>query len=777
MNTKITKEKIIKLIDSIDSVFEKEINFSGVYSRPTKSLNEDYINYDLHIIRSHLPFSSEKLVDYFSYIHRWFPANPSKERIVDKANELYVDRISGKHKYSGFPSRKIVNSILQDSSEPKDRKYNIEQIIKQNKYIVVLGNKGVGKTTFFNYWLNNRTSYFEQIEKKLWFRVDASKLYGLNSIINPLENCEPFNLETYHKVHVIYVVTKYGTQINNSSPLSMAWKNIQYLSQEDQELFDFIGMLQKSVIDSELVPDDKDTERFLNWAIKNDSILLIKRLYDKCHQYWLEENYKIIFIVDGIDNISWTRENTTHYQHLCSEVGRLFINDYRNSFCDHFSNIIIVIRPETYKHIESTFQEDHLNDNNKNRPFKCVVAPACTDEIIKHKSNITLSPRSLDLSEFKNNIALKIQEDQSSFNEILFERELHIFNNLSKGYLVDLARTIKRKYIQLEKFYAGKDYDSTFEAIDFNEFSDLIQILFNDNIRACVDNFIENYTTIEFAKKKQIPGATNISRYPQYLLLNGRLFLDSPNVNIRVRGESYPNIFWWNMSWVDVDSTGWFGLSVIRIFQLMKECNEIKVSFLSEVLNTLFDYPNNLVSMQIDRLVKYGLIKYADNRTLGNDYYVTATKKGGFIFEYTFMNPDWIYFFALDTPLDHELSQDKDSRYIKLHRDSENNFINVFNVAYISTTITFCRHIWTQQTIDQGKIEQHWDEYKLKQNTNGLFFNYEHALSIFMLPTHFNFFVKKDLNLMFLGLYRRDKTIAYEFYKDLIGLYADELKC
>lgn len=773
------KKNICGLVENLDNVFNKEITFSGIYSRPTEILNEDFI-FEIHHVKSYLPFSSEKLVNLFGYIHRWFPANPSKARTVERSNELYLDEIDSDHRYSNFNSRIIANAITKQHVNPKDREYRIEKILRQYKHIVVMGNKGVGKTSFFNFWLNNRTEFLETKEKKLWFRVDASKYYGLGSILEDKEKNIQLNLELYHKIHTIYVISKYGIQedFNSDSIIYKTWRHIKFISQNDEELLSFVDIYIADAIKNSLhASDDKDTERFLEWSLRNENYRVIERIYDYCYQYWSNEKYGVIFIVDGVDNISWTRESIDHYNNLCKEIGRLFINDFRESFCDNFSNILIIIRPETYKDIEIMSQIDHLNSSEVNSSFKCVVAPANVHKIIKHKSKIIKSPKSHEILEYRNRISEEIFAEEKEFNTEQFENQLHNFINLSETYINDLSSAIIKKYDKLNNFYLNISAinNSFFEASNFDNISTLLDILFNDNIRAFIDNFIENYSMVELAKNKHIPGAMNTHRYPQYLLLNGRLFLDSPNVRVRKRGESYPNIFWWDFDWVNDNANDWYGLSVIRIIQLLNEKNELSIQYIKKSLLILFSYPDMLIEKQISRLTKYGLIKNAENRVRGKDYNIALTKKGKFIYEYMFMNSEWLYFCSLDTPLDNKFSQDKDSRYVKLHRDLENNFINVFNVAFITTIITFSRHILTQQAIDQKRITEYWKPLEDSDATYGLFYSQKHALSTFKLPFHFNYFVKDSIKHMFLGLYRRNKDKAEELYYDLVGLYPGEL--
>lgn len=771
-----TKDKIIECCNKLTQIFEKPIDFSGKYVRPVTVFGNDETEYDKHKVRTHLSEHDEILTSYFSYVHKWFPANPHKENIIERGNELYIDKITLSEKYNNFPKKQIINAVLKDDSNPSLRIYNIERIIQNNKYIFVKGNKGVGKTTFFNYWLNNRTRYLENHEKKIWFRVDASKLYGIWLNFTSKNDYSVIDLESFHKAHTIYVVAKYGQKGKNSNALRQGWNFIQDIATEDEDMFSLVEEIEEVVNKSNFAPDGKDTERFFEWAIKNDHLKKINRIYEFCHNSWLKIGYKIIFIVDGVDNISWARDSIEQYNHLCHEIGRLFISDYRKEYCDHFANIIIVVRPETYKDIESKSLADHMNTDNVKPYFKGLIAPTCTYNILTHKAKITKAPVSKDINEFKSkSLYLLGEEKKYSNSNIHFDKEIEEFNNFSTGYIEGLMEAIKSRYKLLDKFYSGKYYSSNYEADSFEDISQIIEIIFNDNIRACVDNFIENYSTIKLAKEKQIPGATSIYRYPEYLLLNGRLFLDSPEIKTRVRGESYPNLFWWDASWVKDFPNSWYGLGALRILQFLNKINEFRLSILKDLLSSIFKYPDMFISKQVDRLIKYGLIEYSRNRVVIEDYHIRITKKGKFILEYTFMYTDWLYFCALDTPLENSLCHEKDTRFIKIHRDLNYNFINTFNVAYITTIITFCRHLWTQQKIDKELISDNWYEFDAKNYKVGVFNNTAHAISFFSFPEHFSYFIKRDVKSLFIALLRRNKNEANILINDLIGVYPKEL--
>ena len=523
----------------------------------------------------------------------------------------------------------------------------------------------------------------------------------------------------------------------------------------------------------------------MSWAIKKDNIKPIEKTYDISVQYWLKNNHKIIFIVDGVDNISKNDLYKEFYDQICRDVGGLFLNDFREDYSSYFSNIIIVIRPETFVDIEYEFRSDHMN-NNEYLYEKCIIAPTCAFEILSHKSSVTINPKSSSINKEKENKISSLLYSSSLFEDInncksFFNNELIYFNQFSNEYMDKIMSAIKLKYSQVSKFYEKnkEKYCCIYKESDFNDISNIIEILFNDNIRACVDNFIENYRTIKFAEQKNIPGAGNENRYPQYLLLNGRLFLNSSKNKKRIRGESYPNIFWWDLSCTENKETSWFGLSITRILQILSQREYVEFNTLNKILIGIFNYPENLISNQIDRLIKYGMIEFRNNHEERDRKCLSITKKGKFILEFSFIYTDWIYFYALDTYIDDNFCHDKDSRYIKIHRDLKYNFIDLFNIAYITTTLTFCRHISTQNKIDKENIRKNWEKFHAYKNRNGFFKDIDHALLVFDIPKHFIYLVRRAIRSLLVGLVRSDKKTKEKnvenLIQDLTGIYHKEL--
>ncbi|MCI5138105.1 MAG: hypothetical protein D3922_06740 [Candidatus Electrothrix sp. AR1] len=153
---KFSQGRINRIVENLELVLDKNIEFSGSYLRPVETLR-DITHFDQHKAATYLSDYDLILSNYYSYVHKWFPANPHNDRTVERGNEIFVDKVTSRQKYITLPKRIIANYLLIDNFNPSEKIFQIERIIENNKYIIVEGNKGVGKTTFFNYWLNNRS--------------------------------------------------------------------------------------------------------------------------------------------------------------------------------------------------------------------------------------------------------------------------------------------------------------------------------------------------------------------------------------------------------------------------------------------------------------------------------------------------------------------------------------------------------------------------------------------------------------------------------------------
>ncbi len=776
----------------IPDILKCPINVGARFARPVEKLIKDPVIRLSNDQADYLSCISEELTDYFAKVHSWFPANPNNKNAVERSRELFVEEITKNGMSSGLPSRRIANFITnKESDDPSQWHYSIETLLGRYDHLFVVGKKGIGKTTFFNYWLNNRSDYLESKRKIIWFRTDVSKLYDL-WINNNNKTPKNFSLENYHKLHAIYVVFKYGEDKHKSKAIFRAFKKLNSDVASNQSLLDAFNEIKNIIIRTKKAGSRKNTQRFIDLAVNEPRIIkMIDELYSILSNYWKQEEYTILYILDGADNVSWARGDSDYFEKVCQELANLFVTDSNPEYVDN-CKIMIVVRPETFSEIRCR-ASDHLNTDISSHGKKIFVIPTSPDTIILHKAQVISKPESSQLKEFKATLLNNIKLENDNYSEINIEKNINKFITYSDGYIEKLSKAISDRYELIENYIENRNNISTpvFSSIDFVDKNELISILFHDNIRAFVDNFVKNYTTVILADEKKIAGAQNPDRYPQYLLLNGRTFLDSPDVNWRVRGESYPNIFWWKADWENSTDGEWYGLVTVRALQLLRFHPDLPGKKVNEIVQELFGFGSGILEHSLDRLIKYGLIEINENRShyapesLGKSlsaemrYPLKLTQKGEFYLDYIFMYTDWLYFCGLDTPIPEGVASD--SRQVRIHRDLDYTFVRRFNEAYIVTTITFVRMILTQEKKDHEKLSKYFERDKSVDSIRRIFENKNGLIKAFSIPEYLSWVVQEDLGKSFERLNRikfskkegeSGRDIALKLYMDMSGLFS-----
>lgn len=112
----------------------------------------------------------------------------------------------------------------------------------------------------------------------------------------------------------------------------------------------------------------------------------------------------------------------------------------------------------------------------------------------------------------------------------------------AKSYVADIEKTLDK----LIRLVTNKYNPSGYIPI---KAEGILDVLFNNNVRDFLENFVKVIATTKVCINHGIYGASNASRRIQYMLLNGSIFVNSqPKIeqsryNKIPRGEVFPNIF------------------------------------------------------------------------------------------------------------------------------------------------------------------------------------------------------------------------------------------
>lgn len=674
---------------------------------------------------------SDRLIfSYLKEVTRWQPANPNKDIQRQKLLDTYVGLTNG---VDG--SNHVVANFIE-----ADGNFAIERAIRQSKYIVLTGLRGSGKTAFLNYWLSSRTKALE-LEGLTWFRIDASKVRDM-APLKPGISVEQLYLE-YFRLHTLYVVLLYGGALSSLDDSQSAVGVDTY-----SDLFRDICATAKSADPKAHLLVVETFRRALAEAVEQSvadlSTHVVKivfraqtrsmrnsaaRLFSSVCQSFAARRVSTIVVIDGIDNIAWTKRNR-FYRDTCRNLGRI-LSALRVDLGEHMQ-VVLAARPETVT--ELRFQSKGVildfNHTNGEPPFAewKIVAPNVAEIVARKVAAATASP-SFDRERSK--CLVDLGEHSSSL--------LHTLGDLaeeSTRYPRDIAESI-RSSSELGRRSVRTGPTTGSPSLDDISEHTVVRLLFNDDIRAYVDNLTKVYfTRHRMVGLRSLGKRARQLRLLQYIFLNGRPFFDSRDhhtavvgandgiksrANYQDRGAVFPNIFWWPLEETVAFPTRWHGLAGYRVLQIARH---IGTSFvlgdLLHVVARLFGYHRSVLTEIAETFVATGLIdvslesarqsyfersggsdmKFESYKSLGS-----LSRKGRLFMDYVWMRPDILYFYALDTPLHIELLTE-DTRLVRPCREFASlNFIEDFFRAAIPTVATFLLHIKHFAATEHSRVQ------------------------------------------------------------------------
>jgi hypothetical protein len=774
-------------INNIVRIVNLPITLYGSYRRPLEisdiNTEERASAYDM------LPRTERLLHDLYFKAHRWFPANPSKQDTVDLCNELYViDPL-----FSDDPSI-YANYLIRHDDDHSKKIFNIEEYIvkKMNddnndtSRLIMLGKRGSGKTAFINFWLNNRSSYLEE-KKILWLRIDVSKIYdeffaGKNIVEKKGDSA--YYLDNYHMIHTLYVILKYGKDEQagydaKNKRKSLLHETMNFLSQDlinDSSMLDFIDKCKEKIAKD--FNAEKNTEKFISYIL-NDNVKLsnIRTLYDKVIEYWKVNDYRVMLIIDGIDNIS-KEERESDYEVLMKQLVYLYVDRNGSEVSPGFKLILLVIRPETYNDLKKySMLTNHNNLARLEGVHRMNLAITNIDKIIERKNEIIQFPKSKNFKNSQLNALYVYNGRDSEFN-----KDIQGFIKYSNLYRCSLEQHITERFKS-----AGQNID------DFKNNSSISKAIFDENFRVYANNLIYSHALMRVMDDKGVRNATRPNRYFQYLFLAGNLYPDSPvtdlNANdIKNHKIVFPNLFYWDSKFDYTVKDGkhnehWRGLISIRALQLLQYRQNTDKHIFKDMMCKIFEVEDKFFDYIVRRLIRFGLIEYCVEIKSANEP-MRITKKGRLYYKFIFMYSYLLYFCALDVQLSteftppgalHHSSENDgslDSKFIELYRDNNINFNfqETFSACYVKTVLTFTRHIITQHNIDMEIINRKWDDYSADM---GIYkgCKAEDIKKIYDIPSYFIPMLKNDIVLAINGLQKNYSDSAKELYDDLKGAY------
>jgi hypothetical protein len=710
----------------------------------------------------------------------WIPANPNKNSVKNRIVDSYA------------PLTKSSDARAANAVDDKGG-FKFEEIIKQHNRVLLSGVRGIGKTAFLNYWLSLNSSILEK-QNITWFRVDASKVHKIHET---RQEAAYILYTDYMRLHLVYVVMQYGSalqeNIHTKSPAdkssAMFEAAIEFAKVTNNSIYSDVRACLKDIIraTTDKHADHPDLSRLIVNKLASDKELkpvrkIFKSLFDIIIHYFNKERIRCVLIIDGIDNIPWTKRNQ-FYSMTCKQFGKI-VNSFDRDFGSNTS-IVLAARPETIDEISNvrTAEQVGFNSLSIEKFYTCEIVPPPIDEIVERK--ISAAKESDSFLEMRSEFASTVSNGGS-----ILSRELASISLEIPTYSSRIVRTITESYRHLKRLghLSNSIVANTVRQSSLDNNS-VLNILFDNDIRAYIDNIIKTYYV---SRRPKLSKNKDVGRWlMQYVFMNGEPFFDSfrqyltidgvsSRSNHDARGSVFPNIFWWDTETTRRRPQLWHGLSGVRVLQLLKATREISAGDVIFFLSQTLHYEVEVIVECIESFVAFGLIdlisqnsrkefvfKGVEGDIRIRDYVSICkiTDKGEFIYEYIWCRPDVMYYYALDTPLSYSMVE-SDHRYVRACRVFGSlDFVEDFFKSAIPTLSTFYLHILTQVKVDQLKIEKRGEEDKLIQL---LFDSVEDVVNAFKLPDwNDEFFIK----FVEVGMSpRRDKSTVEEIMADIVGV-------
>jgi len=581
----------------------------------------------------------------FTNIQMWYPLDDP--RILfrlkgeDETEDIYEYLRSTKkhellklfkeyHKYIANPSMNPRKSYepLEYWIEPEDvtQKFDaqiLEFLGEDYTHIFYVGEKGCGKTLTQNCWLHTKNKDLED-RKIFWVRCDGYKLYKLWYDPN-LDKKKGTSLEDYLNLQLVYVFAKYYNQNpffekifnqlrqdNVKFPYMPGKVHDHKIANEmasffekfsrDIEGYEFTKALNKKSSYAIYILREAQAERTgIDRARWN--LLSLSRYFQN---FLLKNGYKILKIVDGIDNINLvSSEALPYYKHMISEVAQFI---YTNSTPDILK--IVALRERTKIDIERARLGlvDNLRDDIHPVPIKHSTPP---------------------------------------FREISNKRWGYIKNKIKK---IKFISNIPSSFLIYPSFYL---IDNRLEKINN---------CYHNNIATFLHNTFSLFMTVYY-RWLQLNKTEDFS-YENYIqifrsrnfFLNGRFYLNS---KVNLPDTTKKGVFAFNIfhSQPNCNATfisrRWQGLCTTRILQLLINIPsnyKISENQTIEYLENWFGYTLKQIKFSLNLCRNFGLVDTKMDED-EDKIYLEISKKGKYVLHLIFSDLDVLYTLALDTYL------------------------------------------------------------------------------------------------------------------------------
>jgi len=643
MKSNLVTKKIIYSI-SFDSL---NTNFYSAYVKPNIEY-KDIISLSvegelLNDIERYINKKNRAEIEFYNFFLNNIPPTESMNPFYNYPPDYFVKKISDKP----LQHIKELNELLLKKGNKKI--FLLDTIIKKySRGIVHIGEKGSGKTISQNFWLHKNNSKLEN-NKVFWVRLDFAKLRDIWKRNKNLLEKDYITTEDYFLGQIAYVFSKH---FNKSYPLysPLIGKIVEEISKStDNNLFfseiniskkrlynyDVIEIAEKLCNDRKINSvtsaleyfeeriakyegyfkgeDRKSKEKrsrgkksYLIDAVLNNSQetgkgskILWCLIGQKIREYLNDNNYFILYVLDGMDNINYYANDKEQFIDRAYKQIKEFPLKEERIYDNEI--VLLSIRDTTFKDLQKKLRNDEYIDHKK---FRCLKSfyhiyqdtNNVQKKILNNRIKFILKKTRGNKSKMK-----EVISEMLNYNQIIDEKRwyantrTYIHNHLS------LAKLITFRY-----YFAGKPS--------------------NFNIKSQIDTF------------------ENIN-----MLLNGQLYIDEENMIPRSNtGFNFFNVFGYHNQ---KNKPKYF--IYIRILQLIDKHSEISKAELYKYLFS-FSYQDKDINYCIDRMNRRGMIKIDYNGGKVETLKMLITPKGKYALNIFVSDIHFLYYTSMDTllPLD-----------------------------------------------------------------------------------------------------------------------------
>ncbi|TCK05377.1 hypothetical protein [Phorcysia thermohydrogeniphila] len=221
-----------------------------------------------------------KLLELYIQERRWLHANPSVYQELKDVVEEYIVRTK---------ALKDFEKTLWECVKNKEK-----------KVFLFLGNKGAGKTSKINYFVNTQTGKLNE-ENYSWIRIDLTKVYRILFGRRRRERKEiKKELIRYLSAQTLYVYTKYG--ITGVDRVLASVGEEEFLEKLPKKALRGWGYIKKGILEDPKFYDSIFSKP-INWRYVVEAHNVVIELLRR-------KGKKIILLIDGIDNIDYSLIST-----------------------------------------------------------------------------------------------------------------------------------------------------------------------------------------------------------------------------------------------------------------------------------------------------------------------------------------------------------------------------------------------------------------------------------------------------------------------------------